>query len=30
METFADSKYLAEEKNLDRVPLENQNNILTL
>jgi transposase InsO family protein len=30
MQTFNDSKYLAEEKMLDRVPLENQNHILTL
>lgn len=30
METFADSKYLAEEKMLDCLSLESENNILTL
>lgn len=30
MQTFTDSKYLAEEKILDLLPLENQINILTL
>ena len=30
MQTFTDSKFLAEEKMLDSIPLEKQNNILTL